>query len=284
MTVLVSVQPSMADNKVVYTPNDDVLLTMSSSQAKRKIESMEDRRLQIPPGYTDRNYNATLMKNIQISSDKITWTAPWPWGWWSYTSYFKSMNIRVYKSSYGTFNVVPGGTKAEEYDHGKLEVSREIEDYAFWNSLNKDEAVSLANAFYVLKMYAEGYTPVDPSAEAAFANEAKRYREMPVKPALSEDVQQYRVMGEDAFNDRDFKKALRYYKKGLAIEPLWPQGQYNAAMLAGELHSYNWAALYMKRYLELVPDAKNANAAREKIYLWKGKAKEEEQELTGAGE
>jgi tetratricopeptide (TPR) repeat protein len=110
--------------------------------------------------------------------------------------------------------------------------------------------------------------------EAAFANEAKRYREMPVKPALPEDVQRYRVMAEDAFKNKDFEKALEYYKKGLAIEPLWPQGQFNAAMLAGELHQYGWAAIHMRRCLELVPDAKNAAALREKMYLWEGKVKE----------
>jgi hypothetical protein len=30
----------------------------------------------------------------------------------------------------------------------------------------------------------------------------------------------------------------------------------------------------MKRYLELVPDAKNADFARNKMYLWEVKAKE----------
>jgi tetratricopeptide (TPR) repeat protein len=118
---------------------------------------------------------------------------------------------------------------------------------------------------------AEGYGLPDSGAEAAFANEAKRYREMRVKPALPEDVQRYRVMAEDAFNNKDFEKALDYYRKGLAIEPLWPQGQYNAAMLAGELRRYDWAALYMKHYLELVPDAKNAKALWMEMYHWEGK-------------
>src|SRR5208337_72988 len=121
---------------------------------------------------------------------------------------------------------------------------------------------------------AEGYGLPDSTAEAAFANGAKRYREMRVKPALPEDVQRCRVMAEDAYKNKDFEKALKYYREGLAIEPLWPNGQFNAAYLAAELHQYDWAALYMKHYLELVPDAKDANAAREKMYLWEGKAQE----------
>jgi hypothetical protein len=133
---------------------------------------------------------------------------------------------------------------------------------------NKEEAVSLASAFNVLQRYGVA------ADEAEFADEAKRYREMPVKPTLPEDVQRARVAAEDAFNNKDFENAYWYYMEGLAIEPLWPQGLFNAALLEGELHWYNSAALHMKRYLLLVPDAANAKAAREKMYLWEVKAKE----------
>jgi tetratricopeptide (TPR) repeat protein len=258
-TLLVSIQPSLADFKVVYTPNDDVLQTMSYSQARKIIESMENRQ--------DESEDAWVVKNIKISSDKVTWNDLG-------ISYFKSMKIRVdgwdssrdrYKTRYdGMFEVRLGNREPKNYFANR-----------FFMLKNKDESVSLANAFYVLKRYAEGYGLPDSAANAAFANEAKRYREMPVKPALPEEVQRCRVVAEDAFKNKDFEKAVMYYEKGLAIEPLWPQGQYNAAMLAGELQSYNWAALHMKRYLELVPDAANAKAAREKMYLWEEKAKEE---------
>ena len=49
--------------------------------------------------------------------------------------------------------------------------------------------------------------------------------------------------------------------KGLEIEPLWPQGQYMAAIIEGELHQYVRAAVHMKNYLALVPDAKNAKSS-----------------------
>ena len=107
-----------------------------------------------------------------------------------------------------------------------------------------------------------------------FSAAAKTWRENPVKPSLPNDVQRYRVMAEDAFRSKDFEKALDYYEKGLEIEPLWPQGQFNAAVLYGEIKEYEDALLHMKYYLELVPDAKNAGFAQEKIYLWEGKAKE----------
>jgi hypothetical protein len=77
-----------------------------------------------------------------------------------------------------------------------------------WATVDKNAAISMANALYVLKRYSEGYLPDDPATEAAFAAEAKTYRELPAKPALAEDVQRCRVMAEDAFNNKDFEEAL----------------------------------------------------------------------------
>ena len=48
----------------------------------------------------------------------------------------------------------------------------------------------------------------------------------------------------------------------------------NAAIVAGELGQYANAAGYMKNYLELVPDAADAQAARDKMLVWKAKASE----------
>lgn len=132
-------------------------------------------------------------------------------------------------------------------------------------------ATAFANALYVLKHGAEA---AKLEAEADFADKAKAYREMPVKPALPEDVQKCRIMAEDAIHNKEFEKAVDYYVQGLEIEPLWPEGQFNAALLYGELKDYENAALHMKRYLELVPNARDAREAREKMYLWEGKARE----------
>lgn len=132
-------------------------------------------------------------------------------------------------------------------------------------------ATAFANALYVLKHGAEA---AQRAAEAEFADGARKYREMPVKPPLPEGVQRNRIMAEDAINSKDFEKAVDYYEQGLELEPLWPEGQFNAALLYGELKDYENAALHMKRYLELVPNARDAREAREKMYLWEGKARE----------
>jgi formylglycine-generating enzyme required for sulfatase activity len=118
--------------------------------------------------------------------------------------------------------------------------------------------------------------PPRDTAFAKFQEKVKAWQALLQKPALPEDVQRCRIMAEDAFNnDKDFEKALSYYQKGLAIQPLWPDGQLNAALIAGELRQYDLAAFRIRCYLTLVPDAQNASGAREKQYLWEGKAQEE---------
>lgn len=133
------------------------------------------------------------------------------------------------------------------------------------------DAADFVNAYYVLKRDAGA---AERAAEATFAASAKRYREMSVKPALRDDVRRFRVLAEDAFNNKEFGKAADYYEQGLEIEPLWPQGQYNAALLYGEMKDYGNAVLHMRRYLELVPDASDAQAARDQIVIWQSKIKQ----------
>jgi hypothetical protein len=105
-------------------------------------------------------------------------------------------------------------------------------------------------------------------------SQIEAWRALAVKPVLPEEVQRYWVAAEDALENKAFQKAAGYYGKGLKVEPLWPQGQYMAAIIESELHQYGRAAVHMKNYLALVPDAKDAKALRDKMYLWEVKAGE----------
>lgn len=119
---------------------------------------------------------------------------------------------------------------------------------------------------------------LDPALEeAAFAEfrvKAVDWRALAVKPPLPDAVKQDRTLAEEALQHQDFQAALNYFEKGLAIEPMWPAGQFNAASLAGDsLQRYDQAVSHMKRYLELSPDAPNAAAGRQQMALWEQKAK-----------
>lgn len=103
---------------------------------------------------------------------------------------------------------------------------------------------------------------------ADFREQAKAWRALPDKPGLSEAMQRFNTLAEDAIQNKNFEDAVDYYEQGLAVSPLWPEGQFNAALLYGELQIYSQAVLHMKRYLELKPDAPDAQAARSKMIIW----------------
>ncbi len=107
-----------------------------------------------------------------------------------------------------------------------------------------------------------------------FSKQAAAWRALAVKPSLPEDVHIQQLLAEDAIKSNKPEDALRYYEKGLNLDWIWPDGWFNAAIVAGELGKYANAAGYMKNYLELVPDASDAQAARDKMLVWKAKASE----------
>jgi regulator of sirC expression with transglutaminase-like and TPR domain len=62
----------------------------------------------------------------------------------------------------------------------------------------------------------------------------------------------------------------------LSLEPLWPNGHYNAAMVYAQMGDYESAIYHMKADLELTPaDDKEFQANRDRVLLWRGKLKQQ---------
>jgi tetratricopeptide (TPR) repeat protein len=114
----------------------------------------------------------------------------------------------------------------------------------------------------------------DAKAFAEFQEKVRVWQILPQKPPLSEEVRRFRVLADDAVQSKDFDKAASFYEKGLSLDPLWPAGQFNAALIYGELKDYSMAVIHMKRYLALDPNVKDARAYQDKIYIWEEKANE----------
>jgi tetratricopeptide (TPR) repeat protein len=138
-----------------------------------------------------------------------------------------------------------------------------------------DDAKRLVHAIQAMQYYYCSSRPLADDAVlfADFQEKAKAWRALPVKPSLPEDVRRFKVLAEDAFQKKEFEKAADFYEQGLAVEPLWPDGQLNAALFYGELEMNAQAVLHMKRYLELCPDAKDAKKCRNQMYIWQEKIK-----------
>jgi tetratricopeptide (TPR) repeat protein len=109
---------------------------------------------------------------------------------------------------------------------------------------------------------------------ATFSAAATTWLAADPKPPMSDDARASKAMAEDEFKRKEFGSALDAYLEALGKHPMWPEGHYNAALLAGEIEDYEVAAKHMRRYLALAPDAKDASAAKDKYLLWQRKAKQ----------
>jgi hypothetical protein len=110
------------------------------------------------------------------------------------------------------------------------------------------------------------------SAASEFPQQAAAWRALASKPPLPEEVRAQRLLAENALKDKQLVKAMIHYEAGLKLYPTWPQGWFNAALIAAELGSYAEAVERMQAYLELVPDAPDAQSARDQIVIWRDKA------------
>lgn len=143
---------------------------------------------------------------------------------------------------------------------------------------NKNAALLFVDAVITLKEaeFNPGYEEAnsDETDFAAFTVAAKAWAGTTPKLEMSDDALTYKMVAEDAFKRKEFAVALEAYGKALERYPMWPEGHYNAALLAAEIEDYEVAAQHMRRYLVLAPDAPDAAAAKGKFLLWQHKAKE----------
>ena len=168
--------------------------------------------------------------------------------------------------------------------------SASILGFLNWDTADKklldyDAYQRFANAMNVLRLYARNYDPSRDEAPPCFADKdeqnriftkfqpkAAAWRALPAKPPISDDVNKHWLLAEDELKEKHFDAALREYEAALEIDPLWPVGQFNSAMLSGELKNYDDAVWHMRCYLELTPNAPDAQAAHDQMLLWQAKA------------
>ena len=143
----------------------------------------------------------------------------------------------------------------------------------WWSShVSKSDVEEAANALRLLAVEAQRESDALDAAEfEAFRSRAKAWRELQAKPEIPEAVRGRSLIAENAIKEKDFAKASEQYEAALKEYPTWPQGQFNLAYISGETKAYRTAMLHMKCYLELVPDAPDAQAARDKMIIWQDK-------------
>ncbi len=147
-----------------------------------------------------------------------------------------------------------------------------------WSSFGRGadhDAQKFVLALVYLARAAQQKKELDEAAYLShFPAMAAAWQQMPVKPAMPEEAQRHEVLAEYAYKNKDIPKAILEYEAALSIFPYWPDGHSNLANLAaavGTRPGYNMAVYHMKMYLMLVPNAPDAKAAQDSIFIWEDK-------------
>lgn len=145
------------------------------------------------------------------------------------------------------------------------------ENYLHFIFGNRADAEAFLQAWYDARLAARGAGDGD----RAFAERAAVWRLRTSKPPLSEAANRHRVVAEGATRARDYARAIEEFEAALVTDPMWPSGNFNLALLYEATEEWDEAVRYMRRFLLLEPDSREASAARDKIILWEDRARRE---------
>lgn len=172
-----------------------------------------------------------------------------------------------------TISYSPGGPT--EYPAWKLSYTEYVEmKQYFWlsSSWSQGDAQAAADAMKTLVLDAR--RDLDASNEAAFEKfkqTCQGWSALKDKPPMPDEARQHQATAESDYVKSDLDDAGDEYLAALKLYPCWPEGLYKRANILGATGWYVGAIDGMRRYLELVPDAPDAQALRDKIALWRSK-------------
>ncbi len=131
---------------------------------------------------------------------------------------------------------------------------------------NAADAQRIADDLLLIQQIWQKY---EAEEEKAFKEKALQYRAMKAKPPITEEQRKLVVQADVLNNRKNYAGAIERYKKAIRMDPTaYPVAYCNLALLSEQLERYGSAIRYMKRYLLLEPQAKDARIAQDKIYEW----------------
>jgi tetratricopeptide (TPR) repeat protein len=150
-------------------------------------------------------------------------------------------------------------------------------DTTAWYPQCRDLLIAgLANFSETTKQFNELTTWLPPGRLERFRRDfqpaAAAWRALPTKPALDQEADRHWVLAENAIKEKNLSAAETHYVAALLIQPMWPTGWYNLALIAAELNDYTGAADCMRHYLELTPNAPDAKGSKDQMFIWDDKA------------
>lgn len=93
-------------------------------------------------------------------------------------------------------------------------------------------------------------------------------RKHPFLSELPEEARRHALKGEMLIKEGSFEQAAAELKAAIHIAPYVGQLYYNSALVQAQLKNYSEAIRQMKIYVQAVPDAPDARAAKDEIIKW----------------
>lgn len=143
----------------------------------------------------------------------------------------------------------------------------DLKYYMIYFKMNESPALQFTNDLYFIQHQLR---------EKRFGSQLKhyeeiaaKYRELKVKPAVSEEQRKYIVQANSCNQQKMYNKAIELYNKVIEVDQTsYPAGYSNLALLSAQINKFDAAIYYMKIYLLFEPDASDSRNAQDKIYEW----------------
>jgi hypothetical protein len=149
----------------------------------------------------------------------------------------------------------------------------------FWK--HKDSAQNFANA--VDRMIWENSAEAKAQRQQQFDQQVAAWRAAGSKVEAPEEAQRHFVIAQAAFQEKNFAHQAEELSAALQIYPTWPAEQFDLALILGELTRYSEAIQHMQMYLALMPDAPDAQRAKQQIWIWQDKLQQSAQAAPPVG-
>lgn len=201
----------------------------------------------------------------------IKWSNGWGWRHDAATFDFQFANLRH-------VTVEPAGSGFRVVlqllgDRSMMCVANGRMTWLVWN--REEDAKTFAEAvnWLVWQNSPEGKAKKarEENSERAYHEQIEAWQKAVVKPTMPDAAHVHEVLAKNAVQEKQLARAVNEYEAALEIFPTWPDGQFNVAMICGETGDYGCAVDHMQHYLELVPDAADAQAAKDKLIIWRDK-------------
>jgi tetratricopeptide (TPR) repeat protein len=152
--------------------------------------------------------------------------------------------------------------------------------WTMWHPAHDPQALSKAQSFADALNYLAAVARGEISGGSAdewrdFQQKAAAWRGLATKPPLDSEADRHWILAENAVKEKNLDSAEQHYEAALEIQPAWPTGWFDLAMIYAEQKNFADAADAMKHYLELTPDAPDARDARTQMIIWEDKAKQQ---------